>query len=188
MKRLFLIVIPIALTIGYLFNSCNLTADLDCGDSYSPRELVDQPWIFTTNSTSLPGEVYTYLDNGKRHFIVRMYVDNLCSKEHTNVSYIVGLTGVHSLPLDIVGLTSWNFLYEQESVMSENAIPPHTPIVANQEIGLFQAFGEDPGWLLLILSLSFPTTNAQDFAQDSAYFVNHVSQMDIWVDGHFPKD
>lgn len=188
MKRLSLkLPVLIALTVA-LYSSCNLLADLDCGDSQNPRELVGPYWDFTTGSSSLPGQVYTYLENGQRFFITDMYVDNLCTEEHTKVDYEVSLMGVHTMPLDIVGTTSWNFLYEEESVLSNNAIPPHTPVNASQEIGLFQAFGENPGSILLRLSLSFPTTNSLSFAQDSAYFVDHVSQMNIYVDGYYPKD
>lgn len=166
-------------------SSCNLISNIDCGSKNEPYELVMAPFSFITTSTPEPGRIQTYVENDQRVFRIHLFAEDLCTAEHTPVKYQVDLTGIHSLPLDIVGRTSWNFLYEEESVMSENAIPPHTPVVAQQEVGLYQAFGEDPAWIICDLSLSFPTSGS--WSQDSTYFTGHVSQMLIQVNGYHPK-
>ncbi len=186
MKRLILILLLSAFSAGFLLNSCNTLEELECGGVKEHQLSASANSEFIESGVVEQGQLLTYVENGQRFYKYTLYVDDLCTKVHTEVRYNVNLIGVHTLPLDIVGNTSWNFLYEEEAILSDNAIPPHTPVSAEQDIGLFQAFGDDPGWIFINLSLSFPTTGSDN--QDSIYFAEHVDFMTIFVNGYYPKD
>ena len=142
-----------------------------CGDSaVYDLQLLSPALAINPNS-----DFYTYLEDGNR---VRVYqwskfIENVCPTVHVKVQAVVNLQNANFTSIKARGRVDWQFLFEREFEMPQMG----GIMQGNTEVGLKQAFGEDPASFSPVLEIFFETTG--DEFSDREVLIHSVNSIQL---------
>ena len=115
------------------------------------------------------------MEGSNRVFQWSDVVENVCPHEHIKAKFRVGLLNAAS-PVTARGRIDWNFLFEQNIVMTRIG----EDFKGNGEAGLSQAFGENKAWFIPVVEVFFPTKGS--YSADTAFLKQQIIGIEMEVD------
>lgn len=179
------------LSIGLVTNSCRKYSD-EIDPTVVDEKCGEKGFFHTvrTNPESPElGYVKLYnggVENGKRIFIFEdaKTPENICPDEHTTAKFWVTFNPTVPPDFTFIGKAYWS-LYGRQKTMTPEDGSTSTVHATLPDIGLKQAFDEDPGWIGLQVEASFPSQG--DFATDSVHFFQTLHLIIMDYDYHEMK-
>ncbi len=172
----------VGLLLGLTHASCDLIISPDCGPS---QDLED-----AGPRTSLAAWD-TFVDGGMRFYVRTLKVENVCPNEHVSANFLLKLNSNPTLPITLRGRLEFGdpgpailFAPATVEVNSEDVPfedPGHT-LIARTELGMKQAYGDNPGSYYVVLQIFFPTTGGEN--RDLNYILDTISEAEgsrAWV-------
>lgn len=120
-------------------------------------------WVSTISKTS----PYHYYVSGDQRFFVfedLLTPENICTEEHVNVLYEVDrCCDGDSTEIKITGKAYWGLYASERPLVCKRAnVGDELECYVNDNIGLKQAFPDQPGWIGLQLLVQFPTRGSYE--------------------------
>jgi hypothetical protein len=134
-------------------------------------------WLRAGNSLfqNFDGLPHTYMEGNNRVFQWSSEVTNVCPDEHVKVECEVEMSNAAS-PVGARGRVDWLILFERKITMTRNG----NVFKGSDEVGLKQAFNQDPASFFPVVEVFFPTQGS--YSADSAFLLQHVAKVSYRAD------
>ncbi len=134
-------------------------------------------WLRIGNSLfqNFHGLPHTYMEGNNRVFQWSDEVTNVCPDEHVKVECEVELSSPTS-PVSARGRVDWLILFERKITMTRNG----NIFKGSDEVGLKQAFNQDPATFFPVVEVFFPTQGS--YSEDSTFLLQHVAKVTYKAD------
>jgi hypothetical protein len=142
-----------------------------------PKSNASKFWLRLGNSLfkNFDGLPHTYMEGNNRVFQWSDEVTNVCPDEHVKVECEVEMSNAAS-PVGARGRVDWLILFERKITMTRNG----NTFKGRDEVGLKQAFNQDPAFFFPVVEVFFPTKGS--YSADSAFLLEHVAKVTYRAD------
>ena len=159
----------VCLLLGLTIASCGLFGIIseNCGPH---QDLED-----SGRNTSLAAWK-TFVDGGMRFYVRTLKVENVCPDEHVRASFFMLFETNPTLPITMRGRLEFGdpgpaILFAPATV--EDTSGDGLALFISTELGMKQAYGEDPASYYVVLQIFFPTTGSEN--RDLNYILDTIS-------------
>ncbi len=159
----------VCLLLSLTIASCDFISET-CG---SNKDLLD----FGPNTSLAAWR--TFVNGGMRVYERSLKVENVCPDEHVTASFLLRLGSDHTLPITLRGRLEFGdpgptILFAPATGEDTTHDGSSRTLEADTELGMKQAYGEDPGSYYVVLQIIFPTTGVE--SRDLNFILDTISQ------------